>query len=65
MGYGVKKIEDNTKLPTQNLNKGKIIIQLQSFIDFQAIGKKPEQSINIEHHRMNFISTLEEIFVDI
>ena len=65
MGYGVKTNEDNTKLRTQNLNKGKIIIQLQSFIDFQAIGKKHEQSINKEHHKMNCISTLEEIFVNI
>ena len=65
MGYGVKTDEDNTKIPTQNLNKGKIIIQLQSFIDFQAMGKKHEQSINIEHHGMNSISTLEERFVDI
>ena len=65
MGYGVKTDEDNTKLPTQNLNKGKIIIQLQSFIDFQVIGKEHEQSINIEHHRMNSVLTLEEICVDI
>ena len=65
MGYGVKTDEDNTKLSAKNLNKGKIIIQLQSFIDFQAIGKKHEQSINIEHHKMNSISTLEERFVDI
>ena len=56
--------KDNTKLFSKNFDKGKIIIQLQSFIDHQAIGKKHEQSINIEHHRMNSISTLEEIFVD-
>ena len=65
MGYGVKTNEDITKLPTQNLNKEKIIIQLHSFIDFHVIRKKHEQSINIEHHKMNSISTLEEMFVNI
>ena len=46
MDYGVKIDKYNTKLPTQNFNKGKISIQLQSFIDFQVIRKKHEQSIN-------------------
>ena len=55
--------KDNAKLRTRNPNKGKIIIQSQSFIDFQAIREKHEQSLNIEHHRMNSISILEEIFV--
>ena len=57
--------KDNAKLRTQNPNKGKIIIQSRSFIDFQAIREKREQSINIEHHGMNSISNLEEIFVNI
>ena len=46
MGNGVKTDKDNTKLHTQNSNKGKIIIQLQSFINFQVIGEKHEKSIN-------------------
>ena len=65
MGYGVKTEEYNKKLSAKNLNKGKIIIQLKSFIDFWAIGKKHERSINVEHHKMNFISTLEEMLVNI
>ena len=32
--------KDNAKLHTQNFNKGRIIIQLQSFIDF--LGDKRE-----------------------
>ena len=59
IGKWSQTYKDNTKLPTQNLHKGKIIIQSHSFIDFQAIGKKHEQTINIEHHKMNSISTLE------
>ena len=51
--------KDNAKLHTQNPNKGNIIFQSQSLIDFQAIREKHEQSINIEHHKMNSISTLE------
>ena len=37
----------------------------KSFIDFQVIGKKHEKYINIEHHKMNSISTLEAMFVNI
>ena len=42
LGNGVKIDKDNAKLHTRNPNKGKIIIQSQSFIDFQAIGEKHE-----------------------
>ena len=38
--------KDNAKLHTWNPNKGKIIIQSYSFIDFQVIGEKHEKSIN-------------------
>ena len=47
--------KDNAKLYKLNPNKGKIIIQSQSFIDLKAIREKHKHSINVEHHKINSI----------
>ena len=40
IGQWIQTDKDNVKIHTQNPNKGKIIIQSQSFVDFQENKKE-------------------------